>query len=156
MYNLVAGEDNFSPDDLLIEGDGDDNRVNLLFESTLVASPCKCRPDSGAPCPLIDLPKDNTVCDICSLKLGGPAEPDYITITYQLQRNEIRFLEFAKPTTGYCPFPGCDVAKNGTRYCRKHESVTRHRTKKYLKDNPGHTGPIPVHILHAPVLPRKR
>ena len=75
----------------------------------ITVSPCKCRPDNGDPCFMLDKPKNNNICEDCKF-LGGRTYK-----TNRELRTEWREDSLMKEE---CVFPGCTTRIMGKdSYC---------------------------------------
>ena len=123
-------------------------------EGRIIASPCLKRPDSGVPCPLAGMSKENDMCETkCMARINGRPVPGFLAIIKALENDEIVFLD--DQLAGYCPFPGCDARKNGTSYCKRHLPVISYRKRKFARSH-GPDAVMPLSVLHAPIKPKRR
>ena len=117
----------------------------------LLKSPCRCRPDTGKPCPLLNHQKNNRFCEHCQLLNGGKAGPDVAglmaaiasgeidneeTDTRNLPREENFKYDWDRPKRGpKCAVPWCDNPPKGDKcaFCKTCNSTVNSRVVQWYK-----------------------
>ena len=64
---------------------------SIIFSHLITESPCKRRPPYNTPCPLIDYPKNNSICNKCYFLKKGEAiaERDIDKIEYYEDKKDV-------------------------------------------------------------------
>lgn len=140
----------FCSSDLSTSGYG--SRINPTHNGH-TKSPCGSRPETGAPCPIVGLCKDNNVCP-CYLLTGKGPRYDVWQIAEMYRNGEIRvaYTPQVEPPTNLCQFPGCERLTYG-KYCRGCGRTVGHRRNKWVAE---HGTTPPESFLHQPRQPGKR
>ena len=122
----------------------------------MTSSPCKRRPDSGEPCPLLDWPKANNICGACDLRpYGAPSQKRRMSpadIKGYIDRKEIVFeqlhyvdrsiertgkvLTRSKNPTHRCLNPHCRVVIARGLHCQRCAPKVYYWESKWRKANP--------------------
>ena len=142
--------------------DANISSVSASYFDHLVVSPCKLRPDTGGPCPLLRRNKKNPLCERCGLMDGKPGPAlDEIQLaiingiidkpeqspTFRSSRGT---YAWDKPRRGkICAFPGCDKPPGGIEIvlCRRHQGLIHNRLQCWYRD---HVGKPPIEWLFRP------
>jgi hypothetical protein len=124
----------FCSSDLTTSGYG--SRINPTHTGH-TKSPCGSRPETGAPCPIVGLCKDNNVCPCHAITGKGP-KLDVWQIAEMYRNGEIRIDRSAYasrvevPTTP-CAFPGCD-RYSAKPYCSSCGKTIGHRRRRWIAE----------------------
>ena len=146
--------------------DANMSRTSAARFDPLTESPCKRRPDTGEPCPLLWRNKKNPLCHKCGLMDGKPG-PSLDEIQLAIFQNIVDKPEqdptfratkgtyaWDKPKRGkLCAFPGCDKPPKGIEvvFCNRHQSLVHNRLQHWYRDN---VGKPPLDWLMRPVWAR--
>jgi hypothetical protein len=136
----------FCSSDLSTSGYG--TKINPLHQGH-TKSPCKSRPETGAPCPIVGIDKNNSVCP-CHLLTGKGPKLDVWQIAEMYARGEIRVaytpqVVHAMPDLP-CQFPGCERTTKG-QYCRGCGKTVGHRRNRWIAE---HGTQPSIAYLHQP------
>ena len=115
----------------------------------LDSSPCKRRPDTGAPCSFLRESKDNASCENCYwLGKGDVKYPDpSLLLQYKTSGHKPQ-----RPLKA-CSFPGCYLkTRSKTGYCsiKNHNGIVAERIKAWARDHGGDKD-VPDYWLHRPI-----
>ena len=117
-------------------------------------SPCKRRPETGAPCPLAAWDKGNNVCVVCLLRFGLEPDIDPWQIHDMIKAGQVHTVvvedTHIRARHPYpCDFPGCNISTAVPGYCGKHRDITTKRRVAWQKHREGEP---PIEFLHQPFL----
>jgi hypothetical protein len=127
----------FSCDQFLISPQYHNRPVHPLAHG-ISSSPCKCRPDTGVECPLMDMPKSNDICESCGLLPIGKQHFTAQQIWERLMSGTIEFR--ATPDTHTCAMPGCENEVFG-KYCHKCQQMRLSRRAIWKREYGDHSEP---------------
>ncbi len=132
-----------------------DPRAGLPY-NLVTKSPCKCRPETGEPCPLASKDKNNSVCSICHLVGNNTQTKLHVSeIADMLARDAVDFggekMIKNLPVrhaglSGECVMDDCErpvtkISHIGDFCGRKCYERAYNRLKKWMRDHPGTTPP---------------
>jgi len=122
-------------------------RVNPLARGIL-ASPCKRRPDTGRPCPLLEMDKDNDYCGACRLMYGGAGPDEAEAMAFadmvlsmgrgrraRMSAKKNRYPRELPPRGQVCAVAWCNRPPAGPRspFCRQCRSRIMSRVRRWYR-----------------------
>ncbi len=118
------------------------SNTTVYGQPVLTSSPCKKRPDTGAPCILLHEPKTNPSCENCAILGRGDCWEPEKYIPDQDVLHDKRLIE--------CKWPGCyDRTRSASGYCINHVGTIKARCKAWNRDHGD--DPVPPEWLHRPI-----
>lgn len=105
------------------------------YNDPLKQSPCRNRPNTNLPCPLLNKPKDNKICQNCGLIPGKGSIVHSDNDIYTAIKNGLfeKKEESKSKKIRICNWPGCDIEIRSGQFCTPHGKHASARRFWYLK-----------------------